>query len=259
MALMDKDLLKGKKALVVGIANESSIAYGCAKMLKKAGADLAITYLNDKAKPFVDKIADELEPSIYLKCDVTSEQDVVNVFKEIENKWQGIDILVHSIAFAPKKDLQGPLVHCSKEGFLMAMDISCHSFIHMANLASPLMKKGGTLFAMSFHGSQKIVEHYNLMGPVKAALESAVRYMAFELGSQNIRVIAISPGPVKTRAASGLEEFDKLIQRAQESSPLKSLADILDIGAMVTYLSTDYAKNITGDTIYIDAGFHLLG
>ncbi|MBS0289610.1 MAG: enoyl-ACP reductase FabI [Proteobacteria bacterium] len=256
---MDTQLLKGKKALIIGIANESSIAYGCAKMLKMAGADLAITYLNEKAKTHVDNIANELSPSIYTKCDVTSSNDLENVFKEIETQWQELDILIHSIAFAPKKDLQGPIVECSKEGFLLAMDISCHSFIRMANLAKPLMKNGGAMFAMSFHGSQKVVEHYNLMGPVKAALECMVRYMAFELGPQNIRIIAISPGPVKTRAASGLEEFDKLINKAQEQSPLKSLVDIFDVGAMVTFLSSKYAKNITGDTLYIDAGYHLLG
>lgn len=255
---MDKTLLAGKKALIVGIANESSIAYGCAKMLKSAGADIGITYLNEKAKPFVDKIADELQPSLYLKCDVTTD-DVEKMFAEIENKWQGMDILVHSIAFAPKADLQGPVVECSKEGFLLAMDISCHSFVRMANLARPLMKNGGTLFAMSFHGSQRVVKNYNLMGPVKAALESMVRYMAFELGPKNIRAICISPGPVKTRAASGIGEFDQLIQRAEKESPMHALVDIYDVGAMVTYLSTDYAKNITGDTIYIDAGFHLSG
>lgn len=256
---MDQNLLKGKKALIVGVANDNSIAYGCAKMLKKAGADLAITYLNEKAKPFVDKVAEELKPSIYMPCDVTSTSDVSNVFNEIQEQWHEMDVLIHSIAFAPKKDLQGPVVECSKEGFLLAMEISCYSFIHMANLAKPLMKNGGTLFAMSFHGAQQVIEHYNVMGPVKSALESAVRYMAFELGPQKIRVIAISPGPVKTRAASGLEEFDKLLQRAEQESPLKSVVDIVDVGAMVTYLSSDYAKHITGDTIYIDAGFHLLG
>lgn len=256
---MDQNLLKGKRALIVGIANDSSIAYGCAKMLKMAGADIAITYLNEKAKPFVDKIADELKPSIYMPCDVTSADDVTNLFNEIESKWQEMDILIHSIAFAPKKDLQGPVVECSKDGFLLAMEISCYSFINMSNLAKPLMKKGGTIFAMSYHGAQQVIEHYNVMGPVKSALESAVRYMAFELGPQNIRVIAISPGPVKTRAASGLEAFDTLLQRAEQESPLKSVVDIVDVGAMVTYLSSDYAKHITGDTIYIDAGFHLLG
>lgn len=256
---MDHNLLKGKKALVVGIANDSSIAYGCAKMLKIAGADLAITYLNEKAKPFVDKIADELQPSIYMPCNVTDKIQINNLFEEIISKWQEIDIFIHSVAFAPKDDLHGPVTECSKEGFLLAMEVSCYSFIEMSNLARPLMKNGGTLFAMSFHGAQQVIEHYNVMGPVKAALESTVRYMAYELGPQNIRVIAISPGPVKTRAASGLEDFDRLLQRAQQESPLKSLVDIEDVGAMVTYLSSNYAKHITGDTIYIDAGFHLIG
>lgn len=256
---MDHNLLKGKKALVVGIANDSSIAYGCAKMLKLAGADLAITYLNDKAKPFVDKIVDELQPSIYMPCNVTDKIQINNLFEEIKSKWQEIDIFIHSVAFAPKDDLHGPVTECSKEGFLLAMEVSCYSFIEMSNLARLLMKNGGTLFAMSFHGAQQVIEHYNVMGPVKAALESTVRYMAYELGAQNIRVIAISPGPVKTRAASGLEDFDRLLQRAQQESPLKSLVDIEDVGAMVTYLSSNYAKHITGDTIYIDAGFHLIG
>ncbi len=256
---MDKTLLRGKKALIIGIANESSIAYGCAKMLKEAGADVAITYLNEKAKPFVDKIALPLNPGIYTQCDVTNEHDLDNVFKEIATKWGSIDIIVHSIAFAPKKDLQGSIIDCSKEGFLLAMDISCHSFLRMAKLAKPLMTNGGSMFAMSFYGAVKVVENYNVMGPVKAALESCVRYMSAELGPSNIRVIAISPGPVKTRAASGLDDFDQLLNDAQNKSPMRALVDIFDVGAMVTYLSSDYAKNITGDTIYIDAGYHLIG
>lgn len=256
---MDAKLLAGKKALIIGVANENSIAYGCAHMLKKAGADIGMTYLNDKAKPFVDKIANELSPTIYTRCDVTKEGDLENVFQEVKSKWQNVDIIVHSIAFAPQKDLQGPVVDCSKEGFLLAMEVSCHSFLRLAKLAKPLMSHGGSLFAMSFYGSVKVVENYNLMGPVKAALESCVRYLAVELGPQKIRVTAISPGPVKTRAASGLEDFDKLMQRAEKESPMHTLVDIHDVGAMVTYLSSDYAKNITGDTIYIDAGFHLLG
>lgn len=256
---MDKTLLSGKKALVIGIANEHSIAYGCARMLKEAGAELAITYLNDKAKPFVSPLADELSPSIYTHCDVTQPDDLDALFKTIEQQWGKIDIVVHSIAFAPKADLQGQLVNSSKEGFLMAMDVSCHSFIRMAHLAKPLMKNGGALFAMSFYGSEKVVEHYNLMGPVKAALESSVRYMAAELGRDNIRVIALSPGPLKTRAASGLEDFDALIKEAKEKAPLKHLVDINDVGAMLAFLASDYAKNITGDTVYIDSGFHVIG
>lgn len=256
---MDKNLLKGKKALIIGIANDESIAYGCASMLKSAGADIAITYLNAKSKQYIDKIATELQPSIYMPCDVTTDNDLNNLFHEIEKNWQNIDIIVHSIAFAPKEDLHGPIVNSSKEGFLLAMDISCHSFLRIAKLAKPLMKNGGSLFAMSFYGAQKVVENYNLMGPVKAALEACVRYMAVELGESHIRVIAISPGPVKTRAASGIGHFDHLMENSLHKAPLHTLVNISEVGAMVTYLSTDYAKNITGETIYIDAGYHLLG
>ncbi|KTD10812.1 enoyl-ACP reductase [Legionella gratiana] len=256
---MDNTLLSGKKALVVGIANESSIAYGCAHALKRAGADLAVTYLNKKTKSFVDKVTNTLNPSIYRQCDVTQEHDLDNLFLEIEKKWKQIDIVIHSIAFAPKDDLQNPVHKCSKEGFLLAMDISCHSFIRMAKLAKPLMKNGGSMFAMSFYGAEKVVENYNLMGPVKAALEASVRYMAVELGPQQIRVIALSPGPLKTRAASGLGKFDDLLQLAKEKSPLRSLVDINDVGAMVVFLASQYAKNITGDVIYIDSGYHITG
>lgn len=256
---MDPIILSGKKALIVGIANENSIAYGCAHELKKAGCELAITYLNDKAKPFVDKVVNPLEPSIYTRCDVTNDSDIQNVFQQIDSKWHQLDILIHSIAFAPKQDLQGPIIECSKEGFLLAMDISCHSFLRMARLAKPLMKTGGSLFAMSYYGAEKVVEHYNLMGPVKAALESCVRYMAVELGPQKIRVITLSPGPVKTRAASGIDKFDELLIKAREKSPLQTLVDIYDVGAMVTFLASDYAKNITGDTIYIDGGYNIVG
>lgn len=256
---MQNKLLSGKKALIVGIANESSIATGCAEMLKQAGADLAITYLNDKAKPYVDKVAEHLNPSIYTYCDVTKDDDINHVFQQIESTWHQLDIIVHSIAFAPKLDLQGPIINCSKEGFLLAMDISCHSFLRMAKLAKPLMPHGGSLFAMSFYGAEKVVENYNLMGPVKAALEASVRYMAVELGPQKIRVIALSPGPVKTRAASGLDKFDQLILHAREKSALQTLVDINDVGSMVAFLASDYAKNITGDTIYIDGGYHIVG
>lgn len=256
---MDPKLLSGKKALIIGIANENSIASGCAQMLKLAGADIAVTYLNDKAKPYVDKVVESLTPSIYMRCDVTSDDDLKKLFQQIEAKWGQLDIVVHSIAFAPKQDLQGPIVECSREGFLLAMDVSCHSFLRMANLAKPLMKNGGSLFAMSFYGAEKVVENYNLMGPVKAALEASVRYMAVELGPHKIRVIALSPGPVKTRAASGLGKFDELMLRAREKSPLQTLVDINDVGAMVTFLASDYAKNITGDTIYIDGGYHIVG
>jgi len=256
---MDTKLLAGKNALIVGIANEDSIAYGCAHMLKQVGANIALTYLNDKAKPFVDKTVAHLKPDIYERCDVTNDNDIKNLFMTIQSKWNQLDIFIHSIAFAPKEDLQGPIIESSKKGFLLAMDISCHSFMRMANFAKPLMKNGGSMFAMSFYGAEKVVENYNLMGPVKAALEASVRYMAVELGQNKIRVIAISPGPVNTRAASGLSKFDELMIKAREKSPLQTLVDIYDVGAMVTFLASDHAKNVTGDTIYIDGGYHIVG
>jgi enoyl-[acyl-carrier protein] reductase I len=251
-------LLKGKKALITGIANDQSIAYGCAKAFRAFGADLAITYLNDKAKPHVEPLAKELETSIFMPLNLQVEGQLEAVFEEIEKQWGKLDIGLHSIAFAPKADLQGRVVDCSKEGFLTAMEISCWSFIRMAKLAEPLMKDGGTISTMTYYGSQMVVENYNLMGPVKAALESATRYLAAELGPKGIRVHAISPGPLKTRAASGITDFDELIAKAQAKAPARSLVSIDDVGVAVAFLSMNGAKLITGETLYIDGGYHII-
>ena len=251
-------LLKGKKALVTGIANDQSIAYGCAKAFRAFGADLAITYLNEKAKPYVEPLAKELDASIFMPLNLQIEGQLEEVFAKIEKQWGKLDIGLHSIAFAPKADLQGRVVDCSKEGFLTAMDISCWSFIRMAKLAEPLMKDGGTLSTMTYYGSQMVVENYNMMGPVKAALEAAVRYLAAELGPKGIRVHAISPGPLKTRAASGITDFDELIAKAQAKAPTRSLVSIEDVGVAVAFLSMDGAKLITGETLYIDGGYHII-
>ncbi len=194
--------LEGRKALVIGIANEHSIAYGCARAFRAAGAEVAVTYLNEKARPFVEPLAQELEAAIFEPCDVSVAGQLEHVFDVVRERWGRLDVALHSIAFAPKADLQGRLVDSSAEGFAVAMDISCHSFIRMARLAEPLMDEGGTLFAMSYLGAERVVPNYNMMGPVKAALESSVRYLAHELGPRRIRVHAISPGPLKTRAAS---------------------------------------------------------
>jgi enoyl-[acyl-carrier protein] reductase I len=191
--------LLGQKALVLGIANEHSIAYGCARAFRKVGAELAITYLNDKARPYVEPLARELEAALFLPLDVYQPGQLEAVFDAVRQKWGRLDIALHSIAFAPKADLQGGLLNCSAAGFGMAMDVSCHSFVRMARLAAPLMTEGGTLFAMTYYGAGKVVPSYSVMGPVKAALEAAVRYLAHELGPQGIRVHAISPGPIKTR------------------------------------------------------------
>jgi enoyl-[acyl-carrier protein] reductase I len=251
-------LLKGKKALVTGIANDQSIAWGCAKAFRVFGADLAITYLNDKAKPHVEPLANEVEASIFMPLNVQVKGQLEAVFDTIKKQWGKLDICLHSIAFAPKQDLQGRVVDCSKEGFLLAMDVSCWSFIRMAKLAEPLMKDGGTLSTMTYYGSQRVVENYNMMGPVKAALESATRYLAAELGPKGIRVHAISPGPLKTRAASGITDFDELIAKAQAKAPSRRLVSIEDVGVAVAFLSMNGAKLITGETLYIDGGYHII-
>jgi enoyl-[acyl-carrier protein] reductase I len=249
--------LKGAKALIVGVANEHSIAYGCAKAFRELGADLALTYLNDKAKPYVEPLARGLEAPIFAPLDFAQHGQLEAVFQRIARDWGQLDILVHSAAFAPKEDLQGGLLNCSAEGFGKAIDISCHSFIRMARLAVPLMKDGGSMFAMTYHGANKVIPNYNVMGPVKAALECTCRYLAYELGDKKIRVHAISPGPLKTRAASGLKDFERLLAEAVERAPLGELVDIMDVGFACAYLATPYARRITGSTIYVDGGANI--
>ena len=253
-----RPILEGKKALVVGIANEYSIAYGCARAFREAGADVAITYLNDKARPHVEPLAKAVESPLFLPLDVSKPGDMEALFKRIKKEWGQLDILVHSIASAKKEDIKGGLIDCSAEGFAMAMDISVHSFIRMAKLAAPLMKDGGTMFAMSYHGAAKVVPNYNVMGPVKAALEASCRYLAYELGPQKIRVHPISPGPLKTRAASGLKDFDMLLNQAMERSPVGELVDIMDVGFTCAYLASPYARRMTGDTVYVDGGINIM-
>ena len=251
-------LLKGKKALVTGIANDQSIAWGCAKAFHAFGAEVAVTYMNDKARPYVEPLAKEIRAPIIMPLDVQGDGQLEAVFERIQEKWGGLDLCLHSIAFAPRQDLQGRVVDCSKDGFLRAMEVSCWSFIRMAKLAEPLMKSGGALFTMTYYGSQMVVQHYNIMGPVKAALEAATRYLAAELGPKGIRVHAISPGPLKTRAASGITSFEKLLQKAQSKAPSRSLVSIDDVGVAVAFLGMNAAKLITGDTLYIDGGYHII-
>jgi enoyl-[acyl-carrier protein] reductase I len=251
-------VLHGKRALILGIANEHSIAYGCARIFRQLGANLAVTYLNDKARPYVEPLARELGASIFAPCDVGRNGELEAVFQQIRESWGSLDIALHSIAFAPKQDLQGRLLDSSDEGFKVAMDISCHSFVRMARLAEPLMTEGGTLLAMSYHGANRVVPNYNLMGPVKAALESAVRYLAYELGEKHIRVHAVSPGPLKTRAASGLKDFDVLLSEAIQRAPIGELVDIDDVGLTAAYLTTPFARRLTGTTTYVDGGLSIM-
>jgi enoyl-[acyl-carrier protein] reductase I len=251
-------LLEGKRGLIVGIANDSSIAWGCAKAFRALGAELAVTYLNDKARKFVEPLAAEVEAPIFLPLDVNTPGQMEAVFEQIAGQWGELDFLVHSIAFSPKEALHGRVVDVSREGFLTTLDVSVWSFIRMAHLAEPLMRKGGTLFTMSYYGGQRVVKNYNIMGVAKAALESAVRYMAAELGPKGIRVHAISPGPLATRAASGIPEFDELLDKAREKAPARSLVSIDDVGVATAFLAHDAARLITGETLYIDGGYHIV-
>ncbi len=252
------DMLRGMRGLVVGIANADSIAYGCAVKLRAFGAEIAVTYLNEKAEPHVRPLAEQLDASLFLPLNVEVPGQLEAVFDRIEKAWGQLDFVIHSIAFAPREDLHGRVVDCSRDGFLQAMAVSCHSFIAMAHLAEPLMKNGGTLLTMSYYGADKVVNHYNVMGPVKAALEATTRYLAAELGPQGIRVFAVSPGPLRTRAASGIAAFDELIEAAVVRSPGHRLVDIAEVGRVVSFLVGGAASGMTGDTIYVDAGLHVV-
>lgn len=250
--------LAGKRGLVVGIANEHSIAAGCARAFRKAGADLAVTYLNEKAEPFVRPVAEGLSAELVGPCDVRIDGQLDAVFDDITKRWGRLDFLLHSIAFAPREDLHTSLVNCSADGFSTAMNVSCHSFIRMAKLALPLMTDGGCLMTVSFYGADKVVENYNLMGPVKAALESSVRYLAADLADKSVRVHAISSGPVMTRAASGIERFDELLDEVRKHTPAKKLVSIEEIGKVAAFLASDAGSPLTGSVTYADAGFHIM-
>ena len=251
-------LLEGKRGLIVGIANDQSIAWGCAKAFRALGAELAVTYLNDKAKKYVEPLAEVLEAPIVMPLEVRTPGQMEAVFERITNNWGKLDFVVHSIAFSPKDALQGRVVDVGRDGFLTTMEVSCWTFIRMAHLAEPLMRNGGTLFTMTYYGSQMVVKNYNIMGVAKAALEGAVRYLAAELGPKGIRVHAISPGPLATRAASGIPEFDALLDKAKRKAPAQSVVSIEDVGVATAFLAHDAARLITGETLYVDAGYHIV-
>ena len=248
--------LNGKRGLVVGVANEASIAAGCARAFRAAGAELALTCLNEKARPWVAPVAEEVGADLLLACDVREPGQLEAVFDRITAEWGRLDFLLHAIAFAPKEDLQTSVVNASAEGFALAMDVSCHSFLRMARLARPLMQAGGSLITVSFYGADRVVENYNLMGPVKAALEASVRYTAADLAGEGIRAFSLSTGPVKTRAASGIGRFDALMDEVRARTPSGRLVSIEEIGALAAFLATEAAAPMSGSVVYADNGFH---
>ncbi|WP_050527165.1 enoyl-ACP reductase FabI [Pseudorhodobacter aquimaris] len=248
--------LSGKRGLVVGVANEASIAAGCARAFRAAGAELALTCLNEKARPWVAPVAEEVGADLLLACDVREPGQLEAVFDRITAEWGRLDFLLHAIAFAPKEDLQTSVVNASAEGFALAMDVSCHSFLRMARLARPLMQAGGSLITVSFYGADRVVENYNLMGPVKAALEASVRYTAADLAGEGIRAFSLSTGPVKTRAASGIGRFDALMDEVRARTPSGRLVSIEEIGTLAAFLATEAASPMSGSVVYADNGFH---
>ena len=249
--------LEGKTVLVVGVANAHSIAAGCARAFADAGAEIAMTYVNETAKPYVQPVANAVGAKLLLPLDVEAEGQMDAVFAAIDARWGRLDVLVHSIAFCVAKDLHGRVVDCSRAGFAQAMDISVHSLIRMARLAEPLMAQGGTILTMTYYGGEKVVDHYNIMGPVKAALEGTMRALAVELGPKGIRVNAISPGPLQTRAGSGIAHFDALIDAARSRAPEQTLVTIKDVGDVAVMLASDGMGRVTGDVTYVDGGLHV--
>ncbi|WP_138934426.1 enoyl-ACP reductase FabI [Roseovarius arcticus] len=254
---MLETLLRGKRGLIVGIANEHSIAAGCAMAFRAAGAELAITYASERSKPYIAPVVAQLDADLFLPLDVEIDGQMEAVFEAIREKWGRLDFVVHSIAFCPKDDLHGPVSECSQAGFAQAMDVSVHSLIRLTRLAIPLMADGGSILTMSYYGAEKVVDNYNIMGPVKSALEGTVRYLAAELGPKQIRINAISPGPLNTRAGSGIAHFDELIAAAQKRAPEQSLVSIKDVGHIATGLVSDLSRKVTGNIAYVDGGFHV--
>ena len=256
---MSDQLMAGKKVLIVGIANENSIAYGCAKQLKAQGAELAITYLNAKAEGFVRPLAEALEADIIMPLDVTIEGQMDAVFAEIEQRWGRLDGVIHSLAFCPIEDLHAPIAECSRSGFAQAMDVSCYSFIEMTGKAKALMLDGGSIINFSYLGSAMATGDYNVMGCAKAALEAATRYLARDLGSSRIRVNSISPGTIPTRAAGGIKDFDTMLADNIAKAVDHELPTIDEVGGAAVYYLSDLSKGVTGTIHYVDHGVRVVG
>jgi enoyl-[acyl-carrier protein] reductase I len=251
--------LEGKVGLVFGIANEHSIAYGVARVCHAAGAEVGVTYLNEKAEPFVKPLAEEVQSAFAMPMDVQKPGQLEAVFERAKRQWGRLDFLLHSLAYAPLTDLRGRLVDCSQDGWNIAMDVSVYSFIRMAKLAEPLMLGGGCLITLSYLGGERVIRGYRMMGPVKAALQQTTEYLAAELGEKDIRVHTISPGPILTRAASGLAEFESLLREVYSRAPEHVPVTSEDVGFLAAYLFSDRARSMTGNLIYLDAGYNIMG
>lgn len=249
--------LNGRSGIVLGLANEQSIAAAVVKRLHALGAQLQVSCLNDKAEPYASAVTAPLDVPL-LTCDVRQADELESFVQEAAKRFGKLDFIIHSIAWAPADDLRGRVIDSSRDGFAQAIALSCHSFAEVAKLTAPHMSDGGSMVTMTYHGASEVVPHYGIMGPVKSALESTVRYLAAELGEQNIRVHAVSPGPIPTRAASGIEGFDDLMDMAKQRSPLGRLVTIDEVANLTAFLCAPESSGMTGQTIYVDAGFNFM-
>ena len=252
-------LLSGKKAIIFGVANEKSIAWGVAKSLREQGAEVALSYVNDAIKKRVEPLAEKIGASFIFEMDVTDDAHYSKLHDNIKKHWDQVDILVHSIAFAQREDLKGHFVDTSREGFKLACDISAFSLVGLTQSLLPLMKDGGSVMAMTYYGSQKVIKNYNVMGVAKAALEASMRYLAYDLGEKSIRVNCISAGPIKTLAASGIAGFRGLLAKVEEIAPLRKNITPDDVGGTAVYLASPLSNGVTGQTIYVDSGLSTIG
>lgn len=252
-------LLKGKKALIFGVANEKSIAYGIAQQFKKQGAKLAFSYVNDAIKKRVEPISDELGGEFIFPCDVSSDEDVANSAEFVKKQWGDIDILVHSVAFANRDDLKKRYIETSRDGFHLALDVSAYSLVTLCNAYEPLMKPGASIIAMTYLGASKVITNYNVMGVAKAALEASVRYLSYDLGEKGIRVNAISAGPIKTLASSGISGFKTIFSHIEARAPLHKNVTTEEVGKTATFLASDMSSGITGEVMFVDCGYNIMG
>lgn len=252
--------LSGKKALIFGVANERSLGWFIAKHLAEQGADLAFTYLDERLERRVRPLADSVGSKIITQCDVAHPSQIEATFQKISQEWGSLDILIHSVAFADTKDLEGRFIHTSKEGFRIALEISAYSLVELARHAEPLFEKagGGNVLTLTYHGSQKVVPNYNVMGVAKAALEASVRYLAYDMGSKKVRVNAISAGPIKTLAAMGIKNFKSMLEVSEQKVPLHENITGDDVGALAAFLCGPGGVHVTGTTLYVDSGSHIL-
>ncbi|UKJ72320.1 enoyl-ACP reductase FabI [Azospirillum brasilense] len=254
-----KPLMDGKRGLIMGVANDRSIAWGIASTLAQHGAELAFTYQGDALLKRVKPLADQVKAPLLLPCDVTDEASVDATFAAIEKEWGKLDFLVHAIAFSDKNELDGLYLDTTRANFLRTMDISCYSFTAVAQRAVPLMKEGGSLLTLSYYGAERVMPHYNVMGVAKAALEASVRYLAVDLGGRDIRVNAISAGPIKTLAASGIGDFRYILKWNELNAPLKRNVTIGEVGGAGLFLLSDLGTGVTGEVMHVDSGYHTVG